>query len=155
MEGKWLHQVAGHVSFTIRDVFSQQDIDPIIPYLPDEQVASEALNKFRATDISVPREVGASVIEKLQAIQRESGEMYRQHSERLDRAHSLVAHDHETKEMTLQEIALVVFQKQNVDELTDVMLWAVHKALTRNPKFRHRRNILQWSTPQWNVNSLS
>lgn len=154
MQGRWLHRVSRHDSFTMRNVFSQHDVDSIVPYLPDRQVASDALDQFNTLDISVPREVGANVIEKLQAIQSESAEIYRRHSERLDRAHSLVAHEFEAKEMTLQEIALVVLQKQHVDDLTDVMLWAVNKALVKNTNFRPLNNIYQRTTPRWRVNPL-
>ncbi|KAL9004020.1 MAG: hypothetical protein Q9188_003133 [Gyalolechia gomerana] len=154
MQGRWLHRVSRHDLFTIRNVFSQHDVDSIVPYLPDKQVASDALDQFKTFDISVPREVGANVIEKLQAIQSESADIYRRHSERLDRAHSLVAHEFGAKEMTLQEIALVVLQKQHVDDLTNVMLWAVNKALVKNTNFRPLNNIYQRTTPRWRVNPL-
>ncbi|KAL8943169.1 MAG: hypothetical protein Q9216_001223 [Gyalolechia sp. 2 TL-2023] len=154
MQGKWVHRIARHESFTIRGVFSQREIDHIVPYLPDKQVDSETLDRFKNLDISVPREVGSNILQKLQAIQSESAEIYRDHSERLDRAHSLVAHEVEAKEMTLQEIALVVLQKRNVDELSNEMLWAANKAIVKNANFRPQDNIFQRSAPRWRVNPL-
>ncbi|KAL9029577.1 MAG: hypothetical protein Q9196_002207, partial [Gyalolechia fulgens] len=153
MRGRWLHRISFGGMFTMRNVFSQREVDSIVPFLPDKQVDSDALDKFKAMEVDVPREVGADLIEKLQAIQSESAEIYRNHSERLDRVHSLVAHEFLPKEMTLQEIALVVLQKQHVDELTKEMLWAVTKALAKNPNFRSPDNIFHRSAPLWKVNS--
>lgn len=150
MQGKWFHMGSRYISFTIPQVFSQQDLDPIMPFLPDQEVENEALDKFQEMETHVPRETGAPVLEKLQALQGASAEIYREHSERLDRAHTLVAHEYDLKEMTLDEIAVLVLQKKQVSDLTDVMLWTVHKALSRNPNFRAQRGgFFHRSYPLW------
>ncbi|KAL8826286.1 MAG: hypothetical protein Q9170_007458 [Blastenia crenularia] len=154
ISGRWLHASSRVTPFTAQDVFSQQDIDPIIPYLPNNQVEREALNRLHAVAIEVPRDIGALLLKRLQAIESGSAEIYRQYSERLDRAHSLVAHEYEAMQMTLQEIAMVVLQKENEDELTDVMLWAVNKSLVKNNKFRFLTNSMQRASPLWLVNPL-
>lgn len=125
-----------------------------MPYLPDKEIDSIELEQFKTLDVNVPREVGANLIGKLQAIQDESNEIYRTNSERLDRAHSLLAHEFEAREMTLQEIALVILEKENLEELTHATLWTVDQAISKNTNFRPLRSVLQRRAPRWMVNPL-
>ncbi|KAL9601817.1 MAG: hypothetical protein Q9219_002307 [cf. Caloplaca sp. 3 TL-2023] len=156
IRGRWFHQPSRFRTFTIRDVFSHQDISPIMPHLPDEPVESGALFKSQAMALDVPREVGAAVIEKLQAIQDESYEVYRQNPARFDRIYSLVADEHEKKQMTLSEIAMVVFQKENTKDLNNAMLWAVQKALMKDANFHQltRGRHLYRDDGAWKVHPL-
>lgn len=141
-----------YVSFVIPGVFSQQDIDPIVRHLPDVEVKGDDLGKFLDAASQVPREVGAPLLEKLQAMERASAEIYREHAERFDRVHILVASETSAKELTLHEIAMIVLQKQSVNELTDIMLWAVDKVLVRNPYFVAEHGARHRVHPMWTIN---
>ncbi|KAI4136346.1 MAG: hypothetical protein LQ341_005666 [Variospora aurantia] len=152
IQGKWFHMGSQFVSFRINDVFSQQDIDPIVQYLPDKEIDTKELEKLQSMKVNVPQGIGAPLLERLQALSNASAEVYREHAETLDRAHSLVAHERDFTEMTLPDIAMVVLQKRNVSELTDAMLWAVDKALTRNPNFRKNRSFYHRGYPLWRIN---
>lgn len=154
MQGKWFHMSTRQVSFYIPKLFTQQDIDPLMPYLPNKEVESEALHKLQEMDKGVPREIGAPLIEKLQSLHSASDEVYREHAERIDRVHALVAHESRTTEITLLDIAMVVLQKQNVNDLTNIMLWTVHKALIRNPNFRPQPGSTHRGHPLWIVNPV-
>ncbi|KAL8918679.1 MAG: hypothetical protein Q9208_007240 [Pyrenodesmia sp. 3 TL-2023] len=153
-QGKWLHMKTQFVSFTIPGVFSQQDIDPIVAHLPGEEVRGDDLGKLQDTATQVPREVGAPMLEKLQAMERASAEVYREHAERLDRIHTLIASETDIKELMLHEIAMIALQKHSVNELTDTMLWTVDKAISRNPYFRASQGSLHRAHPLWAVNPL-
>ncbi|KAL8763960.1 MAG: hypothetical protein Q9184_000403 [Pyrenodesmia sp. 2 TL-2023] len=152
VQGKSMHIRAQYVSFTIPGVFSQQDIGPIVAHLPYEEVKGEDLGKFQDTATEVPREVGAPVLEKLQAMESASAEVYREHAERLDRIQNLIASETRVKKLMLHEIAMIALQKHNVSELTDTMLWTVHKAISRNPYFRASQGSLHRAHPLWAVN---
>ncbi|KAL8688966.1 MAG: hypothetical protein Q9218_005248 [Villophora microphyllina] len=121
MQGEWLlRSAAGACFFAVPNMFSLQELDPLLPYLPNEEIDNEALDKSRATNQDVPREIAGALLEKLRIFQRATAEEYRRHLARFDRIHDLVAHQTEIREMTLHEIALVVLQKQHPEELTDV-----------------------------------
>lgn len=154
MQGEWFHRSTVAAKFAAHNMFAPQELAPILPYLPDGEIHPRELDKYKVMDSMVPREVTRSVLEKLQAFHRATAELYRGNVERLDRAHSLLAHSHKVKMMTLQEIALEVLQKRHTSQLTDVMLWTVHSVLERNPGFRqiagHHHRLL----PMWRVSPL-
>ncbi|KAL8702128.1 MAG: hypothetical protein Q9201_004562 [Fulgogasparrea decipioides] len=154
MQGEWVHKSTMAASFAMSRMFSPREIAPILPYLPNKEIDSEACDKPQTVDSSVPREVTGAIIEKLRDFQRATAEVYRGHLERLDRAHSLVAHKSEARIITLQDIALILLQKQTADELTEVMLWTVHKVLSRNPGFRRQASHYHRFLPFWRVNSI-
>lgn len=151
MQGKWFHMGSRFVSFRMPNVFSQQDLDPIIEHLPDKEVDAKELETLQSMTIDVPRGIGAPLLEKLQALSNASAEVYREHAGRLDRAHTLLARQRKSTEMTLPEIAMVLLQKQNASELTDVMLWTVEKMLDRNTNFRKNRSFHHRGYPLWRI----
>ncbi len=152
MQGKWMQMAERYVGFVIPGVFSQQDIDPIVSHLPDVEVKGNDLGKFLDAASQVPREVGAPLLEKLQAMERASADIYREHAERFDRVHTLIASETSAKELTLHEIAMIVLQKQSVNELTDIMLWAVDKVLVKNPYFLAELGARHRARPVWMIN---
>ncbi|KAL8959650.1 MAG: hypothetical protein Q9193_003520 [Seirophora villosa] len=151
MQGKWFHMGSRFVSFRMPNVFSQQDLDPIIEHLPDKEVDAKELETLQSMTIDVPQGIGAPLLEKLQALSNDSAEVYREHAGRLDRAHILLARQRKSTEMTLPEIAMVLLQKQNASELTDVMLWTVEKTLDRNTTFRKNRSFHHRGYPLWKI----
>ncbi|KAL8726495.1 MAG: hypothetical protein Q9181_006032 [Wetmoreana brouardii] len=154
MQGEWFHKSTMAAHFAVSKMFSPREIAPILPYLPNKEIDSEACDKPQTLDSNVPREVTGAIIEKLKGFQKASADVYRGHLERLDRAHSLVAHKSEARIITLQDIALILLQKQTVDELTEVMLWTVHRVLSRNPGFRRQASFYHRVLPFWRVNSI-
>lgn len=113
-----------------------EDLRSIHPYLPKDEIPVENLDKLHSLSLAVPREAGAEIIEKLTAFFRSTNEIMRLNSRRLDHIHEIVAHPTETSFALLQEIAQKIMQKNGPTDLTDPMLWAVHKKILENPYFR-------------------
>lgn len=117
-------------------MISPEDLRSIHPYLPKDEISVENLDKLHSMSLAVPREAGAEIIEKLTAFYRSTNEIIRLNSRRLDHMHAIVAHPTETTFALLPEIALKILQKHDTTDLTDPMLWAVHKKILENPYFR-------------------
>ncbi|KAL8665628.1 MAG: hypothetical protein Q9202_002132 [Teloschistes flavicans] len=134
-------------------MFSPQELGPILPYLPMEKVDNSSLGQLQAIYQDVPRDVAGGLLEKLQRFQRACAEMHRQHLERLGRIHSLVAYEANTREMMLHEIASIVLQKPDPEELTDVMLWTIHAVLSTDMRFKLQNSRMHHLVPLWRVSS--
>ena len=136
MGGKWLHKTNRSVIFTVPNFFSRQDLDPIRSYLPSQQIEIDMLNKLHPMDASVPRAVAAHILTKLHSFQIKANQIFREYAERLDQAHNLIGHATEMRFVSLQEITMTLLGKQDPSQLTNEMLWAVHKALRRKEAFK-------------------
>ncbi|KAI4105964.1 MAG: hypothetical protein L6R37_002425 [Teloschistes peruensis] len=155
MTGEWIHRFSAFGgSFVIPRMFSPQELDPILPYLPSQEVDSKSLDKLQAISQDVPRDLAGALIEKLRGFQRACAEVHRQHLGRLVRMHSLVAYQSQTREMMLPEIASIVLQKPDPEELTEVMLWTTHAVLSRDMGFKRLNGMNHHIAPLWRVNSL-
>ncbi|KAL8735315.1 MAG: hypothetical protein Q9166_000860 [cf. Caloplaca sp. 2 TL-2023] len=155
VKGKWFHKSVRTVAHVVPRMFSVQELEPILPYLPTEEIDNNALDQLHVIDASVPRSIGAALVEKLQAFHRAAADVYRGHLERIDRAHSLVAHAWQRRELSLQEIASIVLQKPDLGHLNDVELWTIHKVLIKDSKFRPKVLSKHWTYPIWRVNPLN
>ncbi|KAL8745871.1 MAG: hypothetical protein Q9190_002045 [Brigantiaea leucoxantha] len=148
MQGKWVHAKKRSGLFHVPHLISPLDLDPIRCFLPSAPVAPEALNIFQTLDADVPRERGALLIKKLKSFYHTTNELFRANSERLGRAYEVMAHTTEVRYASLPEIAMKVLQKRHRSELTNEMLWAVHKTLYRlngfYPDVSNHRKTQRW-----------
>ncbi|KAL8786351.1 MAG: hypothetical protein Q9213_002848 [Squamulea squamosa] len=155
VQGKWFHRPIRKVFHVIPRMFSLEELEPILSYLPAEEIDNDALDKLHIMDASIPRSVGAKLLERLQAFHQASAKVYREHLERIDRVHSLVAHEWQRREMSLQEIASIVLQKTDMGDLTEVELYTIHKVLIKDSKFRPQAMAKHRNYPIWMVNPLN
>ncbi|KAL8856285.1 MAG: hypothetical protein Q9178_007122 [Gyalolechia marmorata] len=155
VQGKWFHRPIRRVFHTIPQMFSLEELEPILPYLPTEEIDNDALDKLHALDASIPRSIGATLLQRLQAFHRASAEVYREHLERIDRVHSLVAHEWKRRAISLHEIASIVLQKPDVKDLTEVELYTIHKVLIKDSKFRPQLLAKHRLYPVWKVNPFT
>ncbi|KAL9001052.1 MAG: hypothetical protein Q9169_000536 [Polycauliona sp. 2 TL-2023] len=155
VQGKWFHQPLRKVVHTIPRMFSLEEIEPILPYLPIEEVDNDALDKFHVMDASVPRSAGATLLERLRSFHQASAEVYRDHLERINRVHSLVGHEWQRRELSLQEITSIVLQKPDVGDLTEVELYTIHKELSKDLKFRPHTALKHRISPVWQISPLT
>ncbi|KAL9579339.1 MAG: hypothetical protein Q9212_005165 [Teloschistes hypoglaucus] len=158
MTGKFLVRNASFGGdFVVRRMFSPQELDPLLPYLPSREVDKQSFDQVQAISPSqeVPRDIAGALLEKLRGFHRACAEAHRQHLGRLVRMHSLVAYQKSSREMMLVEIASVVLQKADGEELTDVMLWTTHAVLSRDMGFQRLNGRSHHLAPLWRVNSLA
>lgn len=108
-------------------------IDPIIPYLPDQEVTEELHDRAQMFDLSVPRHVSAPLVSRMLKFQRESEDVYRKYATTLDDAHNLLAHATDLKFGSLEQIALKLIPSfgKDPERLPLPALFAVRKALMR------------------------
>ncbi|KAL8768059.1 MAG: hypothetical protein Q9209_005602 [Squamulea sp. 1 TL-2023] len=155
VQGKWFHRPIRKVYHVIPRMFSLEELEPILSYLPTEEIDNDALDKLHIMDASIPRSVGAKLLERLQAFHQASAKVYREHLERIDRVHTLVAHEWQRRELSLQEIASIVLQKPDVSDLTKVELYTIHKVLIKDSKFRPQVLAKHRIYPIWKVNPVN
>lgn len=155
VQGKWFHRPMRKVYHVIPKMFSLEEIEPILPYLPTSEIDDHALDQFHNMDASIPRSIGAGLLKTLQAFHRASADVYREYSERIDRMHSLVAHEWQRREMSLQQLASIVLEKPDVGDLTEAMLYALHKVLFKDLRFKPQIMGKIRTYLIWNVNPLN
>lgn len=136
MQGKWVHRLPQRIKFSISRFSTSDTIDRILPYLPSEQVAGEMLDRLHALDLSVPREAGADLVEKMLRFHRAANSTFRKHADRLDHAYEILAHSTERRWFTLEEAATELLQIRGKSKLNDAMLWAVHRVLVKSVGIR-------------------
>lgn len=111
------------------------DLNEILPYLPAEEVAEEKMDRLQPVDVHAPRDAGAKVIEQMSLFHRATDAVFRQHAERINRLYEIIAPSEEFADrinMTLKDIAMKVLMKEDPSELTQPMLWAIHKAIAQS-----------------------
>ncbi len=160
MQGKWVHRLPQRIKFSISPFCPPDTVDRILPYLPTEQVAEDKLDKPQALDVSVPRETGADLIERMLRFHRAANSTFRKYAERLDHAYNILAHPTERRWVTLEEAATQLLQVRGSSKLNDAMLWAVHRVLVKTVGVRmglknHRLSPIFDILPRCDVDELS
>ena len=131
MTGKWVHTHSRLAYFVAEQTIPPEDLDVILPYLPQQQIPANELDQLHAFG-KVPREAGAKLIQKLLQFHNSTNQIIKEFAGRLNRIHELIAHPTKRSHATLHEIAMKVLKKESREALTTHMLWAVHSALVRN-----------------------
>lgn len=132
INGKWIHVNERQIQFAVPGWMDPTMIDPIIPYLPDQEVTEELLDRAQMFDLSVPRFVSAPLVSRMLEFQRQSEETYRKYATTLDNAHNLLAHPTDLKFGSLEQVALKLLSKESKNrKLLAPALFTVRKALKR------------------------
>lgn len=132
MRGRWVHIVSRRIQFLVEQMIQPEDLDPIIPHLPQQEIPVQEVNQANAVDLNVPREAGAKIIQKMLHFDNLATQVKAEYASRLNRIHEILAHPTKRSHMPMHEVAMKVLKKKSREALTDSMLWAVHTALARN-----------------------
>lgn len=133
--GNWVHRMNHRENFVIPEMIPTTQLEPILPYLPAEQVDQASLDHLNTMDSSAPRGAGAMIIAELNYFHRLATEIIKKNSSRLNQAFDIIAHPTERLALALEEITMKVLQISDPSELTYPALWAVHKTITRTEHF--------------------
>ncbi len=160
MQGKWVHRLPQRVKFSISRFSTLDAVNRILPYLPMEQVGEDMLDNLHNLDMSVPREAGADLIEKMLRFHRAANSTFRKHADRLDHAYKIMAHPTERRWLSLEEAATELLQIRGKSTLNNAMLWAVHRVLVKTVGIRmgnkkHRLSPIFDILPRRDVDDLS
>lgn len=129
--GKWIHRRLISPQFKLSGFASSEEIKPILPYLPTEEVSEEEIDRAKLLGWDVPRSVSGPLVTKMNDFWNETKMIYRQHATRLDGAHRILAHRTKLRFATLERIAKTLLFKDSDSkiQLTGPQLFAVHHAL--------------------------
>jgi hypothetical protein len=103
-------------------------VEPILPYLPTEDVAKQLLDQAMVLDVSAPREISAPIVSALKDFANKAQEVYRQHAARLDDAHKILSHTTDLRFGSIEKIAHKLLEAR---DLPEPALYAVRRALLR------------------------
>ena len=163
MRGEWVNRAMSTARFAVPGFVHPEKLGDILPYLPAEEVEPSRMNKLQPMDVTAPRDAGAKVIEEMWRFHQAADHVFRSNADRINRAYELIAPPNKSEGRThrsLHQIAMIVLQKDNPSELTQSMLWAVHRALmpSQNITFdriNNRLNPVYEIHPQQSVSEFA
>lgn len=130
MRGRWVHVLPRRIQFVVEQMIQPEDLDVIIPHLPQQEIPLHGVNLANAVDVSVPREAGAKIVQKLLHFDNLATQVKTEYASRLNRIHEILAHPTKRSHMAMDEAAMKVLKKSR-EALTDSMIWAIHAAIFR------------------------
>lgn len=139
MLGKWVHLDPGRSNFVVEKMIHPEELEDIIPFLPQQEVLDAEMFRFHAMGINVPREAGAKILQKMLDFHNSTGLTIKKNASRLYNIHKIIAHPTTRSHACLPEIAMKVLKIESREALTKERLWAVHAALVRSPYCRLER----------------
>ena len=136
IQGQIVHRPPSDVTFSIPGIISSADLDPILPYLPTVDVEMDERGSLHEPESFVPREKGRSLIKKMLQLNKLAEDIYRIHAHRCDHAWELMMEDGFVPRVSLEDIALKVFQTDDPAAITTPMLWCLHRSIGTSYTFR-------------------
>ena len=133
--GQVVHRLPRDVTFSIPGIISSADLEPILPYLPTVDVEMDENGILHEPESFIPREEGRSLIEKMLQLNKLADEIYRIHADRCDHAWELMMQDDFVPRVSLEDIALKVFQTTDPAAVTTPMLWCLHRSIDTSYAF--------------------
>ena len=133
-------------------MISPNELRPLVPYLPDCEIPDDGIGRLQALDPKVPRAIGAEIIQKMLLFHQSTNSITRAYAGRLNRAHEIMSRPTERSYASLWEITMKLLQKDNPEDITNCMLWAVHKTLTENAHIRMNKETHRLY-PMWDIKS--
>ncbi len=132
IRGEWVNRRKNDMRFAVSGFVHPAELGDILPYLPEEEIGGNRLDKLQPLKANAPRDAGANLIRKISIFQQAADGVFRRNADRLNRMYELIAPMNKSegpRQKGLREIALIVLQKKDPAELTQAMLCAVHRAL--------------------------
>jgi hypothetical protein len=129
--GRTCHSPYAQIPWIAKNWMDPSLIKPILPYMPiikTEAQITELADIAIFEDISAPRSISAPLIEQITNLSQEADEIYRHHSDSLDRAHEILAHESDLRYGSLESIAQALLNIQNA-KVSTAALCAVRRAL--------------------------
>ena len=132
IRGEWVHRHPVGARWAVSQFVNPNDLNEILPYLPDEEVAEEKMNRLHPADVHAPRDAGAKVIEQMRLFQQTADAVFREHADRINRLYEIIAPYEVSSDpinMSLADIAMRVLLKEDPSQLTQPMMWVIHRAI--------------------------
>ena len=163
IRGEWVHREPGGARWAVSQFVNPNDLNEILPYLPAEEVADEKMNLLQPVDVHAPRDAGAKVIEQMSLFHQTADAVFREHADRINRLYEIIAPSGVFADrvyMSLKEIAMRVLLKEDPSQLTQPMLWAIHRAIAQCQnimwdQMNYRQNPMYEIHPQQGLKYIS
>lgn len=91
--------------FLIHNFVRADELLPLLPYLPNEAIAQEELEKLHGFSVAIPRDVGRPITSQMAKFWDDADVIYQKSFERLDSAHEILAHPERFSYATLEQIS--------------------------------------------------
>ena len=140
-KGSWMHTQPKYSDFAVPDFLDPSTMDEILPFAPNDTSVNHLADKDQAINLQAPRDLGKTALAKMQHFRSASEDLFRQHADRLNRAYDILApttFSEGAKALTLQKIALILFEKESISTLSSAMLWTAHITLVRLQNVIHK-----------------
>lgn len=134
IRGEWVNRQPVCARWAVSRFVDPHDLNEILPYLSAEEVTEEKMNRFQPLDVHAPRGAGAKVIEQMSLFHRAADAVFRKHADRISRLYEIIAPSEAFADrtfMSLRDIAMKVLRMEDPSELTQPMMWAIHRALAQ------------------------
>ena len=131
--GSWLVRRPNYTRFSVPEFIDRDTVKSLLPYIPSEESTDQWLDRLQPMKSSAPRDVGRRILELMHQFRSASDKIYRKYADKLDRAYDIMAPSLRTEGMrtiSLQDVALKIFGRRDVSELSAPMLWALHRTLS-------------------------
>lgn len=156
IRGEWVNRGSTGARWAVSGFVDPSDLNGILPYLPAEEVAEEKMDRLHPVDVNAPRDAGSKVINQMMLFHRAADTVFRNHAERINRIYDIIAPSEGftgPERMSLKDIAMKVLMKEDPSELTQPMMWTIHRALTQSQniswdKINYRQNPTYEIYPQ-------
>lgn len=163
IRGEWVHREPGGARWAVSRFVNPDDLNDILPYLPAEGVAEEKMDRLHPVDLHAPRGAGAKVLEQMLLFHQSADAVFRKHADRINRLYEIIAPSGTFADrtyMSLKDIAMKVLMKQDPSELTQPMMWAIHRAITQCQnivwdQMNYRQNPIYEIYPQQGLKYIS
>lgn len=129
-----MHQRSKGPKFFVPGFVDPQELEPLLPFLPESEVVDSLQDKLHSFRYALPRDVGSLLIRKMLDFWSESDAFYREAASQFDNAHKIAARKSSSRYATLDELALEILPNHlttNGDYPTPA-LYALHRALCQD-----------------------
>lgn len=131
--GKWRVAYPKEIDYVVKGFVPKESVVPLHRHFPD-RAAHLSKEMQSVTEGGIPRSAGGHLLRMVTDFKEKVDDFYRLNNSPLDRIHDIVADENERLEYTLEELATKALGIER-NELDEVILYAVHRAIRRNTFF--------------------
>ena len=132
--GSWLVRRSKVARFALPSFVSPSDLEDVLPFSPAPESLENLVDKLTPMTENAPRDAGSQALQKLQRFRQLSDDIYRKHGDRINSVYEIMAppsFSDGPKTSSIGEIAIRVFEKGSIKEVTPEMIWILHRKLCK------------------------
>ena len=123
------------VLFAVEGVVPPNELAEVKPHFPEEFVKNDPAKSPMENQIAVPREVGTTLINRMQQLTSLAGDCYRKYTYRLDHIWEIMLRSEAAQLSSVEDVAKRIFQHSSMSMITAPMLWCLHGVMLSDERF--------------------